>query len=197
MLRWWNKVKLPQIRLQSQMAQIQIQQTPARQEIRQPKADLTIQQPAAEMTMKTTPSKLKIDQTKAWEDMNLMHIFKRNDRFAQEGLAAVKEGMARRAQQGTALMKIENGGNPITTQAKTNSEEPMKSLELTFIPSTFSVKTSYQPSQLDISVKTNAPIIQAKSNRPEISYIPGKVETGMKQQPSLEIDFVNLNGGNV
>ncbi len=178
--------------MQSQMAKIQIQQTPARQEIRQPKADLSIQQPAAQMTMKTTPSKLMIDQTKAWEDMNLMHIFKRNDRYAQEGLAAVKEGMARRAQQGTALMKIENGGNPIITQAKTNSEEPLKSLGLTFIPSAFSVKTSYQPSQLDISVKANEPIIEAKSNKPEISYIPGKVETGLKQLPSLEIDFVNL-----
>ncbi|MFD2629167.1 DUF6470 family protein [Oceanobacillus kapialis] len=189
-------MKLPQIRIQSQMAQTQIQQTRATQEIRQPKADLNIQQPAAEITMRTTPSKLKIDQTKAWEDMNLMHIFKRNDRFAQEGLSAVKEGMARRAQQGTELMKIENGGSPLTTQASTNAQRQMKSLGLTFIPSPFSVKTSYQPSELDISVKTNAPIIQAKANQPEITYHRGSLKTSMKQMPSLEINFVDLHSEN-
>lgn len=180
----------PQIRMQSQMAQIQIQQTKGRQEIRQPKADLSIQQPRAQVSMKTTPSKLQIDQTQAWEDMNLMHIFRRNDKFAQEGMNAALEGAGRRAAEGTELMKIENGGNPIASQAIRNGHTPMKSLGIKFIPSHFSVKTSYQPSKVQIDVQTNKPIIEATPRRPEHHYEPGSVDISMKQYQSLEIDFV-------
>ncbi|MGJ9457625.1 DUF6470 family protein [Oceanobacillus sp. CF4.6] len=185
-------VKLPQIRLQSQMAQIQIQTTEGKQQIYQPQAELTIQQPKAELSIRTTPGKLKIDQTQAWEDMNLMHISKRNQRFAQEGENALMQGIARRARQGNELMKIENGGNPFVSQALQNGHESMKSLAIQFIPTHFSVKTSYQPAKVHIEVQTNKPVIDATVRKPEFSYQPGKVETNVKQQQNLEISFTNL-----
>lgn len=180
----------PQIRMQSQLAQIQIQQTHGKQEIRQPKADLSIQQPQAQVSMKTTPSKLQIDQTQAWEDMNLMHIFRRNDKFGQEGMNAALEGAGRRAAEGTELVRIENGGNTIASQAKRNGHTPMRPLGIKFIPSHFAVKTSYQPSEVQIDVQTNKPIIEATPSRPEHHYERGSVDISMKQYQSLEIDFV-------
>ncbi|PAV31017.1 hypothetical protein CIL05_04725 [Virgibacillus profundi] len=187
-------MRLPQIRMESQMAKIQIQQTPGKQEIQQPNAKTSIQLPKAQVSMSTTPSKLQIDQTKAWEDMNLMHITKRNDKFAQEGVQAIKEGMARRAQQGSQLMKIENNGNPIASQAIANGYDGKKNLGIKFIPSHFSVKINYQPSEVHINVQTNKPVIEATIRKPEHIYKKGSVDISMQQYQELEIDFINLFG---
>lgn len=178
--------------MESQLAQIQIHTTPAKLEMNQPNADLKIKQPPAEISIRTTPGKLEIDQTKAWEDMNLMSIMKRNKIFAEEGLQKVKEGIARRARQGNALMKIEHGGNPIVNQAIENSFDGMKRLGLTFIPSRFSVKINYEPATIDIEVKRNKPIIEATPQKVIHRYQPGSVETSLKQRNSLEIDVVNI-----
>jgi len=185
-------MQFPQIRIHSQPAQIQIEQTDAKLQIRQPNAELSIQQPPAEVSIRTTPSKLQIDQTKAWEDMNLMHIFKRNKEFAEEGKKRVLEGVARRARQGRELMEIENGGNPIVSQAKDNSQDKMKNLGITFIPSPFAVQTTYEPAKVEIEAKRNEPIIEVKTHQPVMEYSPGNVETFLKQQPELEIEFINL-----
>jgi hypothetical protein len=185
-------MNIPQIRMQSQMAQIEISQTPAKQSIRQPKAEMSIQQPAASLSIQTTPSRLQIDQTQAWEDMNLMHITRRNEKFAEEGLRAVQEGVAKKAVQGKELMMIEKEGNPIVAQAVTNSQKPKKQLAITFIPSPFSVKINYQPSEVNIEVQTNKPVIEVQRNNPEIQYEPGSVDIRMKQFQDLNIDFVNL-----
>jgi hypothetical protein len=185
-------MELPQIRMQSQMAKISITTQPARQEIRQPKADLSIQQPHAEISMRTKPLKLTIDQTQAWEDMNLRNVFRLTEKFAQEGKRAASEGTGRRASQGTELMRIENKGNPIVSQAFQNAYEPPRSLGIKFIPSLGAVKINYEPSRVEIDVKPNKPIIEARANKPEIGFIPGSVNITMQQYQNLEIDFVNL-----
>ncbi|SDK03918.1 DUF6470 family protein [Sediminibacillus albus] len=185
-------MQLPQVRMQSQQAKIQINQTPARQTIQQPHADQTIHQPSAEISIRRTPSRMTIDQSKAWEDMNLKSAAKSIAEAAQKGKSAVFEGMRRRVQQGAQLMKIENGGNPLAIQAKQNGHKPEKQFNIGWIPSHFAVKTDYQPSQLDINVQTNAPIIENRANKPIIGYQPGGVETSLLQKESLEIDFTNL-----
>ncbi|WP_156288315.1 DUF6470 family protein [Oceanobacillus salinisoli] len=185
-------MEFPQIRMQSQFAQIQINQKEAKQEIKQPKADLSIQQPPAEVSIRTIPGKLQIDQTRAWEDMNLKHISKLNKEFAAQGLSKAQEGTARRAREGTELMRIENGGNPLVSQAVANAYDDMKGLGITFIPSHFSVQIDYQPADVQIDVKANKPIIEATPNKPLMNYQPGSVETTLKQKAELEIEFVNI-----
>ncbi|MBA2871318.1 hypothetical protein HNQ85_001588 [Anoxybacillus calidus] len=185
-------MQLPQIRLQSTFAKIAIETTPPVQEIEQPPAELHLQQPPAEMKIETTPSKLTIDQTKAWEDMDLKHIFRRIEEFAQQGYEDWLEGIARVSRQGDELMRIEDGGDPIADQAKENSEDPIYDLNITWIPSLFSVKTNFEPAKVHIDVKVNKPINNTKINKPIINYTPGKVTTELAQRNSLKIDFVNL-----
>lgn len=69
---------------------------------------------------------------------------------AQAGEQAAAQGTARRARQGNALMRIENSADPIKAQAMENAFSEQKRLGITFIPSTFAVKTSYEPADLDI-----------------------------------------------
>jgi hypothetical protein len=185
-------MQLPQIRLESTFAKIAIKTTPPVQEIKQPLAELDLQQPPVEMKIETTPAKLTIDQTKAWEDMDLKHIFRRIEEFAQQGYEDWLEGMARVSRQGDELMRIEDGGNPIAEQAKENSEDPIYDFNIGWIPSLFSVKTNFEPAKVHIDVKVHQPIIRAKINKPMIHYTPGKVTIDLAQRNSLKIDFVNL-----
>jgi Family of unknown function (DUF6470) len=185
-------MQLPQIRLESTFAKIAIDTTPPMLEIEQSPVELDLQQPPAEIKIETTPFKLTIDQTKAWEDMDLKHIFRRIEEFAQQGYEDWLEGIARVSRQGDELMRIEDGGNPIAEQAKENSEDPMYELNVGWVPSHFSVKTNFEPAKVHIDVKVNKPIINTKINKPIISYTPGKVTIELAQRNSLKIDFVNL-----
>lgn len=185
-------MNFPQIRMQSEQALIEIRQLSGKQEIQQAEAVLTIEQPRATMTMESEPARLMIDQTKAWEDMNLYGPLKSTAIQASESKQAVLDGMARRAEQGSALMKLEQAGNPLISQAIQNGHRSEKQMGITFIPSAFSVKMTSSPAQLDIRVEPNRPNIQATTSPPNIQYERGNVDIRMKQYQSLDITFTNL-----
>ena len=183
---------LAQVRLQSTDAKIELSSIRPVQEIKQPKADVSIKQLPAQVTIDTTPSKLSIDQTEAWADMNLKSVFRLTEEAADQGYQDWLSGLARRAQDGDELMRIENGGKPIANQAKRNSEDPTYDFNIGWIPSHFSVKLNYQPAKVNIDVKVNKPEINVYPMDPNIRYEPGKVNVQMKQFSSLKVDFANL-----
>lgn len=185
-------MRVPQIRMESVKGQIGMRTNPANLMMEQPQAVMEIRQPPAEMQIERTPSRLTIDQTKAWEEMNLKSLQKLIEDFAQEGRTKGLEGIGRRAEEGDELMRIEQGGNPISAIAKRNSEKPQPSLNIGFIPSHFSVKVNYTPSMLDIQLKQNRPEITVESKKPVVDYQPGNVDIYMEREPSLKIDFVDV-----
>jgi Family of unknown function (DUF6470) len=185
-------MNFPQLRMESTFGQLGLTSHNPIQEIEQLPAEMTIRQPKAELTIHRTPGKLTIDQTQAWEDMDLKHISKRIEESARDGYQDWLAGMARRAQEGDDLMRIENGGNPIAEHAKINSESPIYEFNIGFIPSHFSVKTNYQPVDLKIDWKTNKPVIDVKVNKPRHDYTPGVIQFEIIQWPSLTIEVINL-----
>jgi len=182
-------MQVPQIRLESIRAQIGLKINNAVNHIEQPKADLLIEQPKAELNIHTTRSKLTIDQNQAREDIDLKSIFKRTEEFADKGYQDLLAGIARRAQQGDELMKIENRGNPISTQAKQNSQKPMKEFGLVFIPSAGSVKINYDPGKVEVDIQPQKPKIDVTVNKPIYDYEPGKVEVYLERKNDLKISF--------
>lgn len=182
-------MQIPQIRLESTSAQIGIKTNYAVNNISQPMADLTIEQPKADLQIKTSPSKLTIDQNEARADIDLKSIARRTEEFAQDGKSGLLEGIARRAQQGQELMKIENPGNPIASQAKTNSQKPMKEFGLAFIPSHGSVKINYEPAKVEVSISPNKPTINVQVNKPVTDYQAGNVDISLQRRNDLKIDF--------
>ncbi|WP_077307520.1 DUF6470 family protein [Terribacillus halophilus] len=185
-------MQIPQVRLQSQQAKICLRTNNAKVEMQQPKAEQSIHQSQAKITMHTTPSKLTIDQTQAWKDMDLKSVFKRTEDFANLGGKSLLEGIARRVQEGKEMMEIEKGGDPIVSQAKRMDERKMKEFGLGWIPSHFSVKIDYQPSEVDINVEIHRPEIQNKPHQPQYNYQSGQVDTGIAQYQSLQVDFEDL-----
>ncbi|MCA1031441.1 DUF6470 family protein [Bacillus timonensis] len=183
---------MPQLRVQSTHAQIEITRTPGKQEIEQPKPTVSIEQPQADLTIEITPAKLSIDQTEAWADMDLKHVSRRIEEFAQKGYEDWLAGIGRMAQDGDQLMHIENGGDPMADQAKVNSENPIYEFNVGWIPSANSVKTSYEKAKVDIDIKANLPKIDIKANLPIINYTPGNVEVKLKNYHDIKFDFSNL-----
>ncbi|WP_088009526.1 DUF6470 family protein [Indiicoccus explosivorum] len=100
--------------------------------------------------IRTTPAQLKIDASDARAQYGFKPIPQLADENADTGVQAALEGTARRAEQGRALMSIENGGNPIADQAKASWRQ-QKQLGITFIPSHGSVKINYTMAQVELS----------------------------------------------
>ncbi|CQR46399.1 hypothetical protein BN1058_00657 [Paraliobacillus sp. PM-2] len=182
-------MRFPQIRLQSQAAQLAIKQTAAQQTIRQPKAEQTIQQPKAKLNIETKPSKLTIDQSEAWADLGFKSVRRVTAEAFQQGKEAAMEATARRIRQGEEMMKIENGGNPIASQAIENGFDQMKRFNIGWIPSSGSVKVNYRPAEVVIDIQAQKPIIETKTKDPMTTYEPGKVDVTLAQKNNLQIDF--------
>lgn len=185
-------MQVPQIRIESSHGSIEMSTTSAQQSIEQPQAIVRLEQPKAELMMETSPGYLTIDQTVAWESMDIKHIFRRVEENAAKGNNAILSGMARRASEGDELMQIEYGGNPLTSQGKRNSQILDYGYNIGFIPPPFSVKINYQPRKLNIYAEAKKVINNTVVQKPIIDYKAGEVHTSMMQHPDLKIDFVNI-----
>lgn len=186
-------MNFPYLKMDSKFARLGLNTMTGEQIINQTPAEITIEQPHAELSIETIKGKLSIDQSKAWEDLDLKSIKKRIEEFAQHGFRDNMEGIARQAQQGDQLMKIEDKGNVIAIQAETNSRLREAEFNIGWIPSPFSVRISYEPAILNINWKRNNPLVTAKVNEPNIEYVPGKVSGEMLQYQELNIEVVGLN----
>ncbi|WP_243356007.1 DUF6470 family protein [Bacillus litorisediminis] len=185
-------MQLPQIRIESQQAILGIRTKNATQEIKQPHADVQIIQPKAELSIETKKGQLTIDQTKAWEDMKLYSPLRSIEVSAQKGKQAWLEGIARRAQEGEQLMKIENGTNAITDIAYQKVKPETLNFNIGWIPSHFSVKIHYEPGDVEIQAQPRKTEINVTPQKPIISYTSGDVTYHLEQRPELNIEFVNL-----
>ena len=181
-------MQMPRLIMESVQGRIGLTTTPAVQSIEQPHADLEIEQPPADLEISVTPSKLTIDQTKAWEDLDRKHIFKRIEEAAQQGYQDWLDGMARTAEEGDEMMRIENKGDPIAEQSRRNYEPEQVQIGVHFTPSFDRVKIAYEPSQLNIEITPHKAIINATPHKPVVDYTPGKVKVDMLQYPELKID---------
>ncbi|WP_156890582.1 DUF6470 family protein [Sporosarcina ureae] len=182
-------MNIPQLQVQTTSAKLGLQINQPIQEIEQPKATLSIEQPAAIIEMSTTPSELSLDTTENRAALDLMSMFRRGDEVAQYSQQKVQEGIARRAQEGMQLVKIENGGNPLADMIKQNTDRPVAELGIRFVGNPLQLKRSFTPSQLNMNVTPQKPIIDAQINQPIHHYTPGTVTVNLEQHSSIEIDW--------
>ncbi|SDM43214.1 hypothetical protein SAMN05518871_101204 [Psychrobacillus sp. OK028] len=183
-------MNIPKLQVQTTKAQIGLHTQKPVQQIEQPRVNLDIQQPKAIQTMETTKPQLTIDTEQARADLDLKSSAKRVSEVAQNAAQTALEGVGRRAEEGNQLMRIENGGNPIASQAKQRGRQPYSSLSIKFIPSHGSVKVNFQPGSVDIKVEPQQVINNTTANKPIHNYTPGKVTVEMQQHASIQIDWL-------
>jgi len=183
-------MNIPKLQIQSTKAQIGLSTQKAVQEIEQPKANLDLKQPKAKMTMESTKSKLSLDTLEARESLDLRSSISRTAEVAKYSEQQLMEGLVIRAQEGDELMKIENGGNPISEQSKRRWKQPYSSINIQFLPKADSVKVNFEPGKVDIRIEPQEVINNTTINKPIHNYTPGKVKVDLIQEPSLKIDWL-------
>ena len=181
-------MNIPQIQMTTERARLGVQIEPATQRIEQPKATLQIEQPAATLEMSRKRPQLTIDSTEAWASMNLKSVRRSIEEFAQAGRQGLLEGIARRAEEGDRMMRIEHGGEAIQDISKERTTPPPAPFNVRFLLGRFGVETSYDPGRLDIQIERNEPRIDAQVNAPIHDYTPGKVTGVMEQYPQVTIN---------
>lgn len=181
-------MQIPQLQIETTRGRLGLQITKPTQEIEQPRAILSQEQPAAILEMSTTKPQLSIDTTENRADLDLKSAFKRTEEHAQLGKQGVMEGIARRAQEGQQLMRIEDGGDPLPELAKQNSAPPPAPLGIRFVGDRFKLQISFQPGTLDIRATPQKPVNDVTIQKPIHHYTQGKVTGEMEQWPSIRID---------
>lgn len=182
-------MSIPQIRMQSTFAQIGIETSRGEMQIEQRHADMMMEQPMAELIIDRRPPRLTIDQTRAFEDVNLKSVFRMTEDVAQAGYQQAMNAIARISQEGDELMMIEHGFSALHSQAERNSLPPMADFNIGWIPSLNSVKINYDPGDTRINWKTHPVNIEVTPNKPVINYYPGKTNIFLAQKNTLNIDF--------
>ena len=182
-------MNIPQIQIETRPAKLGLQIDKPQQSIEQPRASMQQSQPAAILEIRTTQPTLSIDQTEAWASMELKNPLRSMDEFAQEGLRAVQEGMARRASEGAQMMRIEQGGEAIQDIAKHNANPPQADFNVRFLAGRFAIQYSIEPGTTDISIERQAPTLDVQVNKPIHEYTPGKVSGVMEDYGEVRIDF--------
>lgn len=188
-------MKLASIHISTVSAKLGVQKEPTSMEIRQPMADMTMRQPQADIQYRQKDAEIRIDQSEAFADAGLKPISQHIQEWAAKGRQQALEATAKAARQGDQLMNIAKGGSgTIQRIAKENSEDPIREVNIGFMPSSPSrVKIDYIPGELDIKINQKSPEIEIKPNYPIIKVRPGDTDIYLKQKPSILFSVVGLN----
>ncbi|QSS99615.1 hypothetical protein IMZ31_16320 [Pontibacillus sp. ALD_SL1] len=183
-------MQTPQIQIRTTPAKIGLTIQNAKHTYKQPQAEQQIQQPGANLSIKQEPPKLSIDQTKAWQNIGLKSVFVRAEEYANRAKQTGLEHIATIAQEGDELMRIENGGNPIASQAKRVVDGLWQfTIQAGGRPAYDLVDLSFETGGAKIDVQRNEPILKANRREPQFQYERGQVTSRMEQYSNVEIDF--------
>ena len=188
-----------------QLTSLHIQQNDARIGLRSSRPGPQIKQQAADMQIRqnhnnlieisTTASQMHIDQTEAFADANLKSPIRVANETAAKALQQASQYVAKTAQQGDQLMKIENGNGAIARIAKVNSDPAPKQVNIGYMPkSADRVKFNFQPAQVNIRAREHETDIIVNRRAPHIEMPKWQSEVYIRQKNHIAFQAV---GGQV
>ena len=102
-------------------AQIEMKTTNAKVDIQNQSANVSMKTKQAKVNLKSEKSKIQIDQSVCFSESGLKDVFELIRSSANLGKQRASQAIARTSSEGDQLMRIENGGNPIISQAVGNA----------------------------------------------------------------------------
>lgn len=181
-------MQIPRLTMTSQFARLGLQIDKPVQTIEQPRAEIEQSQPQAKVEVRRTQPRLTIDQTEAWASMERKNPLRIMEDAAREGMQAIQEGIARRASEGSRLMRIESGEDVAKNIAVELALPPPREMNVRFLLGRFGVEYSIEQGTTDIDVETSPPTFDVQVKSPIHEYERGKVTGVMEQYASLTID---------
>ncbi|MBN6186960.1 hypothetical protein JQN58_08190 [Aneurinibacillus sp. BA2021] len=185
------------------MPRLDIQQTFAKLdwEIQDPsytfepgRAELSIHQQPAEMVLHRTPSRLTIDQSQCWADMDMKHIFRRNSEYAAAGQQQALAYIEKVTLEGEQLGAIEQGGNTIRGLAMDHRFLPEHRFTYGNVPGNFSLRMDFTPGELGMEWNTGGTTVDVHTTPFQHRYEKGKITYRMQKKNELHFQMV---GGRV
>lgn len=136
--------------------------------------------------------RIHIDTTELRSSMNLKSVFRSTADAAEEGMQAAMEATSQIAEEGNALMNIQDGMDVATLIQNEAMDRYQSSLDsvTAAIPSV-PADISWEPGQLSIQYDTDKLAFDWRtSNNIEKSFTPAKFELYVKQYAHIEFKFL-------
>ncbi|GAE33031.1 DUF6470 family protein [Halalkalibacter akibai] len=161
-------------------------------QIKQQAPDMQIKQNHNNLIeISTTASQMFIDQTEAFADANLKHPLRVANEQAGKALQQVSKYVAKTAQQGDQMMKIENGTGAFARIAKVNSEPAPVQVNIGYMPkSADRVKFDFQPAKVNIRAREYQTEIHVNRRDPQIHMPKWQTETYIRQKNQISFQAV-------
>ncbi|CAM4280096.1 DUF6470 family protein [Paenibacillus typhae] len=172
---------------------VQIRQTPALIGLDTTAGKLSITQPKADLQITTTPGELKIQQFEA--EMTIDQSAARaaytggtyremSERIYSGVEQLWLQGIAKRMEQGERMANFHKPGNTIA-EVYGGDWQKVPFPEIRGPASVDNVRIEVKPVPPQMEYRKAEVHIEAKENKPEISYSPASVEVYLRQKPSL------------
>jgi hypothetical protein len=182
--------------IQTTDIQLGVEHIPSQLNIRTQNARLEMHREQAELKIHTEQPKVHIDQYECFAEEGLKNNYDFAKEAAQKGYRQVLKYTGQAVQDGYAMAAVENGGNAISSIARRNMLQTDE-YGMDFIPkSRPKVEVS---GGMNIRWDTNAEgalngidgdYIQGNV---DIHYEPAKINTYVKQYPSIKISYNNFD----
>jgi hypothetical protein len=160
--------------------------------------NMNLQTKAADFRMSKRDGKLEITTRDAKVEINtrraraaLNHKFYKiySKELARKGYQGVMQGIAKYAQQGDQLARIENKSKPLVSQAKFNSEDRQRQVGLKHKPG---AEINIRRGGFKSSYTAGGWQIKSNSSWPEVELDWGRIESYLDPKPQFEVNAVDV-----
>ena len=182
------------------MPRVEITQIPNKvgMNIKDPKTNISkqdskveVSQQPGDMQINEDMVKVNVDNYPARYDLGYKNYKDFSKENAQKGKQAFLSQTAKYARQGDQLMKIENGGKPLISQAKAENKPENKEVTLGWKRGP---KFNVKKGNLEINYNPNKPDVNAQKGSVTSELEWGKVSTFLRQKQKFGIE---LRGSNI
>lgn len=178
----------PLLHIQSVPISIEYNVTPARMEMVQQKTNLNVTRTKNGLTIESTPIKIKLDTFEARSSMGLKSVATAVAENAHKGNQLTYEAIGKIVEDGNFMMDIHINRTPVPDLAMRNMPLEVDTM-MAFTPST-GPEISWEGPDLQMRYEMDQLAFDWRTNRPEMTFIPGSIEFQIKEYPRLIIEYV-------
>lgn len=173
------------LNVRTQQPQIGMETQRGKLEMTTPPVTMDIDHGAATVDIHTIPAELEIDQYPSRASYGVLSIEDRILQTYQKAKQQAREGIARRAQEGTQFLKTPNASSVIADREKSKlSEMPTMKVKLCQVtPPTI----KYTPSEVELQAQIRPVSLKVNNQPVDINYTRPEVNIYLKQKSDVEM----------
>ncbi len=187
-------MNMPRLEINQTFAKIDWDVQSPRYSFEPGQAKVLIEQTPAEMNVQYVPPRLTIDQSECWADMDIKHIFRRNEEAAVDAKRQVLNYIEKTVLEGAQLGAIENGGNVIRNLAMGHHLLPQHSFQYGNVPRNFSLRIECIPGEMRMDWKIGGTTINVQDRPFQHNYERGRISYTLQKKNELHFESI---GGNL